>query len=71
MELITTHVCKESNVGFHGNLFGGTMLAWLDEAGAALQVEQHLAEHGRGRQLRELADVAQRPLLGLQDGDRH
>jgi len=35
MELITTHVCKESNVGFHGNLFGGTMLAWLDEAGAA------------------------------------
>ena len=35
MELITTHVCNESNVGFHGNLFGGTMLAWLDEAGAA------------------------------------
>lgn len=35
MELISTHVCKESNVGFHGNLFGGTMLAWLDEAAAA------------------------------------
>ena len=35
MELISTHVCKESNVGFHGNLFGGTMLGWLDEAGGA------------------------------------
>ena len=35
MELISTHVCKVSDVGFHGNLFGGTMLAWLDEAAAA------------------------------------
>jgi len=35
MELITTRICKESNVGFHGNLFGGVMLAWLDEAAAA------------------------------------
>ena len=35
MELISTHVCKESNVGFHGNLFGGVMLAWLDESAAA------------------------------------
>lgn len=35
MELISTHVCKTGNVGFHGNLFGGVMLAWLDEAGAA------------------------------------
>jgi len=35
LELISTHVCKESNVGFHGNLFGGTILAWLDEAAAA------------------------------------
>lgn len=35
MELISTHVCKSSDVGFHGNLFGGQMLAWLDEAAAA------------------------------------
>ena len=35
MELITTRVCKVSDIGFHGNLFGGKMLAWLDEAGAA------------------------------------
>jgi len=35
MELITTFVCKESDVGFHGNLFGGKMLSMLDEAAAA------------------------------------
>ena len=35
MELISTHVCKQSDVGFHGNLFGGLMLAWLDEAAVA------------------------------------
>lgn len=35
MNLIATHICKGQNIGVHGNLFGGTMLAWLDEAGAA------------------------------------
>tara|TARA_R110000782_G_scaffold238156_2_gene324569 strand:+ start:221 stop:613 length:393 start_codon:yes stop_codon:yes gene_type:complete len=35
MELISTHFIKAANVGYHGNLFGGTMLAWLDEAGVA------------------------------------
>ncbi len=35
MELITTKICMKSNIGVHGNLFGGTMLSWLDEAGAA------------------------------------
>ena len=39
MLLISTHICKTSNVGFHGNLFGGTMLAWLDEAGAIFACE--------------------------------
>ena len=27
------------DVGFHGNLFGGLMLSWLDEAAAALAAE--------------------------------
>jgi acyl-CoA thioesterase YciA len=36
MDLITAHLCKTSNLGAHGNLFGGKMLAWLDEAGAIL-----------------------------------
>ena len=35
MELISTHMCKESDCGYHGNLFGGFMLAWLDEAAVA------------------------------------
>tara|TARA_B100000214_G_C23904616_1_gene598221 strand:- start:268 stop:660 length:393 start_codon:yes stop_codon:yes gene_type:complete len=39
MQLISSHVCKTSNVGFHGNLFGGTMLGWLDEAGAVFACE--------------------------------
>ena len=32
MELISTHMCKENDCGYHGNLFGGLMLSWLDEA---------------------------------------
>jgi acyl-CoA thioesterase YciA len=39
MQLISTHVCKTQNVGFHGNLFGGVMLSWLDEAGVAFAAE--------------------------------
>ena len=34
-ELISTHICKTKDVGVHGNLFGGTMLSWLDESGGA------------------------------------
>ena len=39
MQLLSTHVCMTQHVGFHGNLFGGLLLAWLDEAGAALAAE--------------------------------
>jgi acyl-CoA thioesterase YciA len=35
MELITTHPIKKSDLGFHGNLFGGKLLAWIDAAGTA------------------------------------
>ena len=35
MELISTHFVKTQDLGYHGNLFGGVMLAWLDEAAAA------------------------------------
>ena len=35
MQLISTHICKGKNIGVHGNLFGGIMLSWLDEGGAA------------------------------------
>lgn len=39
MQIISSHFIKAKNVGYHGNLFGGTMLAWLDEAGAIFACE--------------------------------
>jgi acyl-CoA thioesterase YciA len=39
MELISTHPVKKSDLGFHGNLFGGTLLKWLDSAGASLAMQ--------------------------------
>jgi acyl-CoA thioesterase YciA len=36
MELISTKICKTSDIGINNNLFGGTMLAWLDESGGAM-----------------------------------
>ncbi len=34
-KLISTHPVKKSDLGFHGNLFGGKLLAWVDASGAA------------------------------------
>ena len=39
MKLITTHPIKKSDLGFHGNLFGGKLLAWMDAAGAGFASE--------------------------------
>jgi len=39
MTLLTTHPIKKSDLGFHANLFGGKLLAWLDAAGAAYAME--------------------------------
>ena len=36
---ITTHPIKKSDLGFHGNLFGGKLLAWMDAAGAGFASE--------------------------------
>ena len=36
MELISTKICKTSDIGINNNLFGGSMLSWLDEAGGAM-----------------------------------
>ena len=40
MDLITTKVCMTKDIGVHGNLFGGIMLSWLDEAGAAFACQK-------------------------------
>jgi acyl-CoA thioesterase YciA len=37
--LISTHPIKKSDLGFHGNLFGGKCLSWIDSAGAAYAME--------------------------------
>lgn len=36
MQLISTKICKTSDIGINNNLFGGTMLSWLDEAGGTM-----------------------------------
>jgi acyl-CoA thioesterase YciA len=40
MELISTYPVKKSDLGFHGNLFGGSLLKWIDAsaAGYAMQL---------------------------------
>lgn len=35
MELISTYICKASQIGVHGNMFGGYMMALIDECSAA------------------------------------
>ena len=39
MQHITQHPIKKSDLGFHGNLFGGKLLAWLDAAAASFACE--------------------------------
>lgn len=38
MHLVTTHICMAKDLGVHGNLFGGIMMAWIDEAASAMAV---------------------------------
>ena len=40
MDLISTHPVKKSDLGFHGNLFGGSLLKWVDSAVAAYAMEK-------------------------------
>ena len=39
MELLNTHPIKKSDLGFHGNLFGGKLLAWIDASAAAYAMQ--------------------------------
>ncbi len=40
MDLLATHPVKKSDLGFHGNLFGGKLLSILDSAVAAYAMEK-------------------------------
>ena len=39
MVLLNTHPIKKSDLGFHGNLFGGKLLAWIDAAAAGYSMQ--------------------------------
>jgi acyl-CoA thioesterase YciA len=39
MEQLNQHPVKKSDLGFHGNLFGGKLLAWIDAAAAAYSMQ--------------------------------
>src|SRR5688572_13339462 len=39
MQLISQRLCMAKDLGIHGNLFGGHMLSWLDEAAATMAYE--------------------------------
>lgn len=39
MKLLVTHPVKKMDLGFHGNLFGGKILSWIDSAVAAYAME--------------------------------
>jgi len=39
MDLLVTHPVKKSDLGFHGNLFGGKLISWIDAAIAAYAME--------------------------------
>lgn len=39
MQQISTHLVKKGDLGFHGNLFGGKCLSWIDAGAAAYAME--------------------------------
>lgn len=39
MQFLNSHPIKKSDLGFHGNLFGGKLLAWIDAAAAGFAMQ--------------------------------
>ncbi|OJW84595.1 MAG: hypothetical protein BGO69_07685 [Bacteroidetes bacterium 46-16] len=39
MKLINKKICMGKDIGIHGNMFGGILMAWIDEAAAAFATE--------------------------------
>ena len=35
MELITTYICKKSDIGVHDNMFGGVLMSLIDDSAAS------------------------------------
>ncbi len=45
MRLISTKICKTSDIGVNNNLFGGRMLSWLDESAGTMAAEEVCSQH--------------------------
>jgi acyl-CoA thioesterase YciA len=39
MKLINKKICMGRDIGIHGNMFGGLLMAWIDEAAASFATE--------------------------------
>ena len=39
MQLINKKICMGKDIGIHGNMFGGILMAWIDEAAASFATE--------------------------------
>jgi len=39
MKLINKKICMTKDIGIHGNMFGGILMSWIDEAAAAFATE--------------------------------
>lgn len=39
MNLISKKICMAKDIGIHGNLFGGILMSWIDEAAASFATE--------------------------------
>jgi len=39
VKFLNQHPIKKSDLGFHGNLFGGKLLAWIDAAAAGFSMQ--------------------------------
>jgi len=57
---ITTHICKTMDLGVSGNLFGGQLMYWLDEAAAVYAI--HAANEQRMVTLRFSEAVFRKPI---------
>ena len=45
MQLISTKICKTSEIGVSNNLFGGRMLSWLDESGGTMAAQEACSQN--------------------------
>ena len=45
MELVSTHIVLNDDIGVRGNLYGGKLMAWIDDASSAYAREGIKSEH--------------------------